>query len=63
MIEIHSGAKAYWLGALFFMMILESCLKVIAGIVHMESSRYYTTGTAIEGIIMLIITLGWWFAE
>lgn len=62
-ISIDTGVKAYWLGALFLMLIISSAIKIIGGFLGVEISSRRNLADSIDGGILLVICLGWWFAE
>jgi hypothetical protein len=60
---IDTGSKAFWLGTLFFLIGIDAILMIIVGLLHIEKSRYHDFATACDGIILLVISAGWWFGS
>jgi len=60
---INTGSKAFWLGALFFVLICDSVIKIIAGLTHMPKPTHYRFSNPLDGLLILVISLGWWFGS
>lgn len=62
-IEIHTGVKAYWLGALIFVIGISAGIKIVAGLLGTERSNRMGLADILDGIVAGVICAGWWFAE
>jgi hypothetical protein len=62
-IEIKTGVKAYWLGALILLIGIGAGLKFIGGLVRIERDDRLNILDSIDGLIVFAICFGWWFAE
>jgi hypothetical protein len=60
---INTGSKDCWLGALFFLLILDAIVTILCGLGGKKKSDYYSYANVVDGLILLIVSLGWWFGE
>jgi len=58
---IDTGSKAFWLGALIFVFIISSIIRIVAGLIKTERSNAYSLSDVVDGALVLIICIGWWF--
>ena len=58
---IDTGSKAFWMGALFFVLICDAVVNVMVGVTKTKREDTYGLATALDGVIMLVISVGWWF--
>ena len=62
-INLTFGRKEVWLGFLFLLLIVDSVLKIIVGVIGMEKSTRFNIWDACDGVLVLVISVGWWLAE
>ena len=57
---IDTGTKGFWLGALFLVLMLDSILSIVCGVVGGKKAQEWTLINSLDGFIMLVIAVGWW---
>ena len=59
---IDTGSKGFWLGFFFLFIMINAICLIPLGIFNANKHDSYDWGDALNGIILAIISIGWWFA-
>ena len=60
---LDTSTKAFWIGAFFVLIALDGIMAIIAGLTNTpRSSSNYTLATAADGVLMLIVAVGYMVA-
>ena len=57
---LDTGSKAFWIGAFFVLIALDGVMAIIVGLSNTPRySKNYTLATAADGLMMLVVAVGY----
>lgn len=62
-IEIDIWKKSFWIAIVIIGLVINWLCLIALGLARARKTEVYDLGDALNGVVLLIVTIGWWLSE